>query len=698
MRTLLVLAAALASTARCAVQPPISLGRAPPRGYVARRGARATQRHASVAVRSLLSDGKSSAVRWFEKMDTDGDGTISTKEFVAGFTMLEDELTPGAKQSLAFAAEKLITNLARSITTEVEADKRAVRQSLRRLKGDLDELDYVAGENVKLTETEMLLLATMTFVSFSSPLFFTTEVVELIIPTMAALAAALGLTFEYVGKVAVAGGKEVAATSLQVAAESEMQLAAAERAKAVLPLCAGISASASAIALLAPTLLEHLIPNAAVLVSAEYFLICPCVSILAAAVAALAAEDTASLCNSARSVGERRFASRTDVSATWMSVTDRVTKLSVGDRARWFSFALSVLPAPLFATVMPGAIGEKCVLAAATAAAQAAYHLAKAVRARREAACARARAVPLGWRDRAGLRAAGRAAVSRRARGSRALARARAQVTRAHLARLTRGPAARATGRLRPPLCPQEYTLAIATDAVAVKCRIAAVADTYANQGARAGALLPFTSALAGLCVAGAAFVVEINPLAACIFPALGERSARAWARAAGRTNAERARRGARSACRRDARPGSALCCTLGQRTSEPALHLRIPHPRPPPCPLAPPVPPLPPMHAASVFAAAASVAKARCEIDFEATNTAASELAYRSERTAGGGNDQKFFEPLFAVRKLIETVARSLRKGLSRKLSAARARVAAVFGGFAGGGGGGSAPPLAPA
>jgi hypothetical protein len=98
------------------------------------------------------------------------------------------------------------------------------------------------------------------------------------------------------------------------------------------------------------------------------------------------------------------------------------------------------------------------------------------------------------------------------------------------------------------------------------------------------------------------------------------------------------------------------------------------------------------------VFAAAASVAKARCEIDFEATNTAASELAYRSERTAGGGNDQKFFEPLFAVRKLIETVARSLRKGLSRKLSAARARVAAVFGGFAGGGGGGSAPPLAPA
>lgn len=77
----------------------------------------------------------------------------------------------------------------------------------------------------------------------------------------------------------------------------------------------------------------------------------------------------------------------------------------------------------------------------------------------------------------------------------------------------------------RPFLDPpthQEYTLAIATDAVAVKARIAAVADTYANQGARAGALLPFTSALAGLCVAAAAFIVEINPLLASAFPALG--------------------------------------------------------------------------------------------------------------------------------------------------------------------------------
>lgn len=324
------------------------------------------------------------ASTWFLKMDRDGDGTISASEFIEGYATLERELSPPARQSIALAAERMITGLATQIVSDVEVDKQKVRLSLRRLKGDLEELDGRAGDNVKLTETEILLLTAMTFISFSSPAFFSLKVVEVLIPSMAALAAALGLTFEYVGKVAVSGGKEVAATSMMAAAEAEAQLAAAERAKAVLPLCAGVSASASAFALLAPALLEHLMPDAAALVSAEYFLFCPAISILAAAIAALAAEDTGALCDRAKSIGERRFASRADVSSTWMSVTDRVKKDGLTDRKRWLSFALSVLPAPIFASVMPGGIGEKCVLAAATAAAQAAYHLAKAVRAHSE--------------------------------------------------------------------------------------------------------------------------------------------------------------------------------------------------------------------------------------------------------------------------------------------------------------------------
>ena len=55
-----------------------------------------------------------------------------------------------------------------------------------------------------------------------------------------------------------------------------------------------------------------------------------------------------------------------------------------------------------------------------------------------------------------------------------------------------------------------ERYLARATDAVALKARSAAVCDTYANQGSRNAAILPFTSALSGLCTAATAAVVEI--------------------------------------------------------------------------------------------------------------------------------------------------------------------------------------------
>jgi hypothetical protein len=62
-----------------------------------------------------------------------------------------------------------------------------------------------------------------------------------------------------------------------------------------------------------------------------------------------------------------------------------------------------------------------------------------------------------------------------------------------------------------------EYALAAATEAVSLKTRAAAIADTYANQGQRAGAILPFTSALAGLCAAASAAAVELLPLVSAV-------------------------------------------------------------------------------------------------------------------------------------------------------------------------------------
>ena len=68
------------------------------------------------------------------------------------------------------------------------------------------------------------------------------------------------------------------------------------------------------------------------------------------------------------------------------------------------------------------------------------------------------------------------------------------------------------------------YAIALGADAVALKSRQAAVSDTYANQGARAGAILPFTSATASLCAAVTVAVVELLPIIPSVFAQQGGR------------------------------------------------------------------------------------------------------------------------------------------------------------------------------
>jgi len=52
-----------------------------------------------------------------------------------------------------------------------------------------------------------------------------------------------------------------------------------------------------------------------------------------------------------------------------------------------------------------------------------------------------------------------------------------------------------------------EFAVARCTDALALKMRSAATSDSYANQGTAEGSILPFTSALGGICTAGATTV-----------------------------------------------------------------------------------------------------------------------------------------------------------------------------------------------
>jgi hypothetical protein len=252
------------------------------------------------------------------------------------------------------------------------------------------------------------------------------------------VSAAIGIGAEYVAKVAVADGKEVAAATVQCAAEAEGFLANAERAKAVTPLCVGVGATAASFALLIPVLLASLEVQANVQLVTEIYLLCPLLAILATAVCSLALEETKSFCQRAISVGNRRFSKAGLVGRTWLSSTEQINLRSRNALQKWQTFALSVFPAPFIGALVPGTLPTKAIVVTATAAAQTAYYLAQA-----------------------------------------------------------------------------EFSVSRATDAVALKSRSAAVCDTYANQGARSAAILPFTSALASLCAAATAAIVELPLLEA---------------------------------------------------------------------------------------------------------------------------------------------------------------------------------------
>jgi hypothetical protein len=322
-------------------------------------------------------------------------------------------------------------------------------------------LDRLAERKPQLSLFELALLIGAVTSSACSPLILSGRLTEFIAPSAAAFTAAIGIAAEYTGRVAVADGKEVAAASMQCAAEAEGFLAGAERAKAVrkseqtwlyavkngcfpnltgvffaiqiTPLCVGVGATAATLALLVPVLLDSLgVGNNLQLVT-EIYLLCPLIAVLAAAVAGLAVQETRGFCNQAIGVGNRRFARSGMVARSWLSSTELIERKSKATGSKWRSFSLSVLPAPLLGALCPGALPTKTIVVAALAAAESAYYLARA-----------------------------------------------------------------------------EALLARATDAVALKSRNAAISDTYANQGARSSAILPFTSALSGLCAAATAAIVEL--------------------------------------------------------------------------------------------------------------------------------------------------------------------------------------------
>lgn len=379
-------------------------------------------------------------------------------------------------------------------------------------------LDNLAGEANQLSALELGVLTSAVLTAASSPVVLGGRLTGFLAPAAAAFSAAIGLGAEYRGKVAVADGKEVAAVSIQCAAEAEALLANAERAKAITPLCVGVGATAATFALLVPVLLD-IVGISNLQVMTEIYLCCPLLSILSAAVSSLALQETTSFAQRAIGIGNRRFARSGIVGQTWLSSTEQIDLKSKTSSSKWRSFSAAVLPAPLIGALVPGALPTKTIVVAALAAAESAYFLARS-----------------------------------------------------------------------------EAVLSRATDAVALKARSAAVCDTYANQGARSAAILPFTSALSAFCAASTAAIVE--------FPFVKSLAVAGTA------------------------PGLASQVLIV--SFFPVL--------------------------SSVLSGAASLSKARCEVDAEAAKQAACTLssAYQDE------SDDPFLKPFRGVQELVRLTLRN--------------------------------------
>lgn len=187
-------------------------------------------------------------------------------------------------------------------------DQTLIATALQTLEKDMALLDNLASSQPQLSSTEVGLLLGAVLASGMGPIFFPgTSVTEVLAPAAAAFTASITIGSEYIGRVAVADGKEIAANTIQCAAEAEAFLANAERVKAITPLCVGLGATAASLTLLTPTIIEALHIGNSVIMITELYLLCPLVSVLAAAVSNLALEETKGFCSRAINVGVRRF-------------------------------------------------------------------------------------------------------------------------------------------------------------------------------------------------------------------------------------------------------------------------------------------------------------------------------------------------------------------------------------------------------
>eukprot|EP00579_Thalassiosira_antarctica_P029473 CAMPEP_0202029820 /NCGR_PEP_ID=MMETSP0905-20130828/64177_1 /ASSEMBLY_ACC=CAM_ASM_000554 /TAXON_ID=420261 /ORGANISM="Thalassiosira antarctica, Strain CCMP982" /LENGTH=297 /DNA_ID=CAMNT_0048593597 /DNA_START=134 /DNA_END=1024 /DNA_ORIENTATION=+ len=233
------------------------------------------------------------------------------------------------------------TNNNNNAANNSKKDSILITSALQTLEKDMAVLDNVASSQVQLSRTEVGLLLGAVLASGMGPILGVTEVLA---PAAAAFTASITMGSEYIGRVAVADGKEIAANTIQAAAEAEGFLASAERVKAISPLCVGVCVTFASFALITPTIIDALGIDNSITSMTELYLFCPLVSVLSASVSNLALEETRGFATSAANVGQRRFSKNNKIGKNWVSSSEQVQRNSRAKTERWWSFAGSVLP------------------------------------------------------------------------------------------------------------------------------------------------------------------------------------------------------------------------------------------------------------------------------------------------------------------------------------------------------------------
>lgn len=131
-------------------------------------------------------------------------------------------------ESIGLKAFNLVSNLAESTVVSplksVNETQRnlPITMALQRIQANMDMLDNVVGRTPQLGRVELSILVSTVLISALSPFFLSLNIVEVLVPSMAAVSASIGLSAEYVGKVEVSKSKEISALAIQAAAESEV--------------------------------------------------------------------------------------------------------------------------------------------------------------------------------------------------------------------------------------------------------------------------------------------------------------------------------------------------------------------------------------------------------------------------------------------------------------------------------------------